>query len=372
MSGFTDFLQALDAALSRPAPAVVLLPFRLLVAPLVATHVGGWALGMLGTLALCGLHYAWVMRVDTAFEESAAQAGVELQAIISAAREGRGFAALRAQRRGRVRSPWFRLRPEGHPAVALFWKSFTAFSRNLSLGGTVTLVVILVGFRVLIGFTADSPHEAAMATAVVPAALAGMALFMGPLFLRNDLRTDFQRQELMRTFPLSGQSVVAAEVGASGASLAVVVAFFLTVSAAFFVVEGIAMPRPWIVPAAWLVSVVVATPLCVLAMGIQNLLVVAYPAWSSLGPTQQRGMDQTGTMILMMLVTGILLAIGVLIPVFAGGVIAMRLVSALGLWVAVPAAMGAWLTLVGECVLLVVLLGDAYDALDPSEAGLLG
>lgn len=372
MASFDAFFRELERALSRPGPALVLLPFRIVIAPLLAADTRDWSVGLAGTLGVGVLHYLWVMRIDAAFEETAAKAGSELQSLVSAVREGRGFAAIRAQRGGRVRAPWFRLRPSGHPAVAVFWKSFTAFTRNLSPGGVVTLVLVFGGFRVLLGFIADSPHEAAMIAAGVPAIMAGMAITVGPLFLRNDLRTDFQRQEVMRTFPLSGRDVVAAEVAASGASLTVVVGFFLTLAAVFLFMAHPQLPRPWILPAAWLGALVVAAPVCFLALGVQNLLAVAYPAWARFGPTQQQGMDQMGTMILMMLVTVLLLAIGLLVPVIAGGAIALRLVFFFGVWTVIPAAVVAWLALVGECAVLIVLLGETYDDMDPSELELLG
>jgi hypothetical protein len=54
------------------------------------------------------------------------------------------------------------------------------------------------------------------------------------------------------------------------------------------------------------------------------------------------------------------------------GTIVLRTVSVLGPWAAVPVYIGAWLTMVAELILLAVLLGDAYEEMDPSAEGLLG
>jgi hypothetical protein len=43
----------------------------------------------------------------------------------------------------------------------------------------------------------------------------------------------------------------------------------------------------------------------------------------------------------------------------------------LGDWAFTPAALGASLALWAEVTVVVILLGDHYDALDPAEAGLL-
>jgi ABC-2 type transport system permease protein len=371
ISNGAEFVTVVNDAFARPAPALVLFPFRVLVGPLLAPDPGAWALAMLGTIFLWVLHYLWVIRTDAAFEETAARAGTERQAMLSALREGRGFSALRAQRKGRVAAPWFRLKPDGHPAVAVFWKNLTAFTRNLSGTAVAGIALLFVGFRVLMMFVSATPRDAALAVAVLPGMLAVTAIFMGPMFLRNDLRTDFQRQELMRTFPLSGQAVVAAEVGGSAASLTLVVVFLVTLTAAFLAVPEMALPQPWMLPAGWLAAIALAAPLAVLTMCIQNGLAVLYPAWTRLGPTQQHGLDQMGSMILMMLTTVVLLGVGLLPPLLVGAVVGFRLFFIVGTWAAAPAAVAAWLTLIGECVGGVVLLGRAYDRMDPSEAGLL-
>jgi ABC-2 type transport system permease protein len=371
ISSGAGFVAVLNAALARPAPALVLLPFKVLVGPLLAPDLGAWALAMLGTAVLWGLHYLWVIRIDAAFEETAARAGTERQAMLSALREGRGFSLLRAQRKGRVAAPWFRLRPTGHPAVAVFWKNLTAFTRNLSATGVAAIGLLFVAFRVLMAFVSATPRQAALAAAVLPGMMAVTAIFMGPMFLRNDLRTDFQRQELVRTFPLSGRALVAAEVGGSAASLTLVVVALLTLAAGFLAFPAMELPQPWMLPAAWLTGLAVAAPLCFLTMGIQNGLAVLFPAWARLGPAQQHGLDQMGNMILVMLTTVVLLAIGLLPPLLVGAVVGFSLYLGIGAWAFLPAALAAWAALVGECVGALVLLGRAYDRMDPSQAGLL-
>jgi len=106
-------------------------------------------------------------------------------------------------------------------------------------------------------------------------------------------------------------------------------------------------------------------------MCIQNGLAVLYPAWARLGPAEQHGLDRMGSMILVMASSVALLAIGLLPPLLVGAVVGFRLFFVMGVWAAVPGAVAAWLTLVGECMGVVVLLGQAYDRLDPSESGLL-
>ena len=195
---------------------------------------------------------------------------------------------------------------------------------------------------------------------------------MGPLFIRNDLRTDLQRSETLRTLPLSGRDLVAAEVAASGASLTLMAGFFLVVAFVFFLLAEVPVPHGWWPWAAFGLALFVLPFLCALATGIQNFIAVVFPAWTRMGPTQAHGVDQTGNMMVSMLLTGVLLAVGLLCPVIFGAGAAMRFFSIMGVWAVVPGLVGVWVILAGEVLLLVVLLGEAFEEMDPSEEGLLG
>ena len=79
-----------------------------------------------------------------------------------------------------------------------------------------------------------------------------------------------------------------------------------------------------------------------------------------------------GMFMLTLLATLLFLAVALLPAAVFAGAIGMKLLGTMGGWALLPAALGGWLVLWGEVALLVVLLGDAYDELDPAEAGLLG
>ncbi len=363
-------LWALEAALAHPAAALVLLPFHVAVGPLVAADVVGWGVGMAGLLSLGGLHYMWLVRIDAAFEELAAEAGVELQAIQTAFKEGR-LGALQTGRHEATGRPWFRLGPTGHPAVAVFWKNFTAFTRTLSIVQALAIAATFLGFWTILLFAAESPEAAALRAAGLPGMLMPLALVMGPLLLRNDLRTDFQRLESMRTWPVSARSLVAAEVAGSGVSLLFVELFFLAPAFIFLRMGGPDLPAAWWLWAALGGVLVLLPPLCLLAAGIQNILVVIFPGWMELGPAQGQGLDRMGGMMVMMLVTSLLLSAGLLVPVVFGGVVAARLYAVLGQAALWPGFAAVWAVLAGEVVLLVTLLGEAYAEMDPSAEDLL-
>jgi Putative ABC exporter len=370
MGSGAEAMAALQVALARPSAVVVLMPFQIALSPLLASEFTEWMSALVGALALLVLHYIWVVRTDARFEEAAAEAGVELQSITTAMKEGR-LGALRLSTHEVVARPWFRLSPVGRPAMAIFWKSFTAFTRSFGITQVLSLIATFLGAWVLMLFVADDAREASLAAMALPAILVPTGLFLGPLFLRNDLRTDLQRLEVIRTLPLSGRDLVAAEIASSAVSLTLVLSFFTLLAFVFYQISTLAPPTPWRPWVGLGLVLVMLPPLAGLATGIQNVIAVMFPAWAPLGPTQAQGIDQMGVMILSMLIAGVLMLVGLLAPAIVAGTVALRTFAVLGPWTAVPTYLALWGTFVGEVLVLVVLLGDAFDELDPTAEGLL-
>lgn len=68
---------------------------------------------------------------------------------------------------------------------------------------------------------------------------------------------------------------------------------------------------------------------------------LAFPAWMEYGPSKSQGIDHMGGMMVSMLITGILLALALLVPAMCGGAVAFRLLPFFGVYSAIPAALGA-------------------------------
>ena len=107
--GLITFLDALDEAAGEPLPRLLLAPFRAMVRPLAAHSLAEWATAMGPALVLLVLHYVWVIRADTAFEEAAAEASLRRARQAVGAR--RGFATPRLAHRRLP--PLLRLAPDG-------------------------------------------------------------------------------------------------------------------------------------------------------------------------------------------------------------------------------------------------------------------
>jgi ABC-2 type transport system permease protein len=173
------FLWLLDTATAHPAAAIILFPFQTAVGPLLAGDLASWLPAISGALALGAAHYLWVVRTDAAFEEVAAEAGVELQAITAAFKEGR-LGAFQAGKDKRMPRPWFRLSPKGHPAVGLFWKNFTAFTRATGLTQALSVTATFLGFWLILLYVAEGPREASLGAMALPGMLAGLSLLVVP------------------------------------------------------------------------------------------------------------------------------------------------------------------------------------------------
>jgi ABC-2 type transport system permease protein len=363
-------LERLAAVMTEPAPRVVLTPFRLLLEPLTAATPVEWAPAFILALAVLAAHYAWLQRTDAAFEEAAAAQGAVVAERQAAIRSG-GAARLWLTRSGKggPSRPLLPLAPMGPPAWAVLWKNVLYLQRIVR---PTVVVIALVGLLVLAGpgiAASGSPDQALRRGGIVLLLLGGMVLVAGPLAIRNDLRLDLAYMDALRTWPLRGRDLVAAEIGASalmvtGLHLPLVIAgiVMLTLAGSIAVLTGLA---------GVVFALLLLPPLVALAVTIQNAIALLYPGWVRLGGHGSGGMEAIGQNLLTLVGTLLLLAVTAIPPLAVAGVVAGPLVL-LAPVIAVPAGvLAAAATIAAEVWLLVRWLGRVFDRTDPVEAGLL-
>jgi hypothetical protein len=137
-------------------------------------------------------------------------------------------------------------------------------------------------------------------------------------------------------------------------------------------------------------ALVVLPAFTLVAVALQNALVVLFPAWVQLGNSRARGFEASGQRILTLFGTLFTLTLVALPAVASGGVLAWVLAGALGPLCLLPAGVVAaggvgrvllplclfpggavaagWMVL--EVVVGCRLLGRALDRIDPSTAGI--
>ncbi|MBU6366800.1 MAG: hypothetical protein KJT01_11375, partial [Gemmatimonadetes bacterium] len=83
-----DLFKQIPVALAHPLAAVPLALPRALMAPVFATTLGSWLLTLPWALGILAAHYAWILRLDSRFEEAAIEASQHRAAVLQQLRAG--------------------------------------------------------------------------------------------------------------------------------------------------------------------------------------------------------------------------------------------------------------------------------------------
>ena len=361
-AGPMTFLDALAEAAAEPVPRIVLAPFRALIRPLAAHSLAEWIRAMGPALLLLALHYVWVIRADTAFEEAAAEASL-LRARQVSARGG--VPASLAHRR---LPPLFRLAPVGWPGGGLLWKNLLAVVRTRRTGNRPAAFLGGAVAAAALSFQGDG--TVAEIAGWLATTWAALSLVIGPQWIRNDLRSDLLKLDLLRSYPLPGRSVVAAETAASTVVLTCMQFGLLLIAyIAFMGVPGLDPPLDLRTTA--LAAAIVCLPgINFLGMLIHNGTALLFPAWVHLGSNRPGGVEALGQNMLMIVAYAALLAMALAVPAVIAAGLGILLEGSLGWWAAVPAALVLLLGIAAESVVLVRRLGRVFERMEPI-AGLM-
>jgi uncharacterized membrane protein (DUF485 family) len=360
-----SFLAAAAQAAQSPLPSALTYPFRLMVRPLAAHTFAEWLSAMGPALILLVLHYVWVVRADSAFEEAAAEVSLRRAQTLAERRTG-GASGPRAARR--VAAPLFRLAPVGWPAGAILWKNLVAVTRTqrvrnaaFALGG-LGIVVAILSF--------DPEGTLGEIAGWLAVSWAGITVVTGPQYVRNDLRGDLLKLDLLRSYPLRGWSVVIAEAAASTLMLTAIQLALLGIAYLAFLGNESMVPdleeRTLLLAAA----VVFLPAINLLAMLIQNGAALLYPAWVRLGSGRSGGVEALGQNLLMMIAFVALLSVTLILPAATAGGTFLLLRGLLQNWAAGPAVLVALGIMAFEAALIVDWLGGVFERTDPATAGI--
>lgn len=344
--------------LTQPIPAAALAPFWAVVRPLNAATPTGWWAAIGPALLVLLLHYLWVLRSDSAFEESAAQASVEHARELRSRRFGRQGTGRR-----RYSPPVFRLRPAGPPAMALVWKNLAMVLRRsqLRLWG-IAVIGSLAGIT-LLAAAAPAIGETLGALLLV---WGGFLFLLGPQWIRNDLRSDLGKLDLLRSLPVAGDALIRAEAAGAALTLTLGQAALLAVGLAGVArSSGVLAERGWLAAAA---AVVLLPSLNYAGMLLQNGAALLYPAWVRV--SGNRGIESLGQHMLGAL--GYLFSLLLLLvpATLVGGAIYALLHPGLGDGAVLAAIAVLSAVLLLEAWLLSLWLGSVYDRTDPPAAGI--
>jgi ABC-2 type transport system permease protein len=358
--------EALQQLVTSQPLAAILFPFRLLVAPLFADSSTHWLLAILPALALMVVHYPWVTHTDAAFEEAVADAAAKRARAIAASRDTRRRPVVIAE--GAVPRPWFALAPTGHPAMAIIWKNVLAYTRALRL---TTLAILVCGVAVIgtavyseVGDWSDLAQigEALCAIPIV------MLVVLGPGFVRADLRQDLLQLDQLRSYPLRGSTIVAAEI-ASTTIILTAMQYVLLAFAAFLSSFDARPPVP--IAPALLIALVLLPTLNAIALTVANGAALLFPGWVRLGDGRAAGIEAMGQNVLAIFVSLVITFLALIPPLFVATIVASGLSAvsshSLSAWYFVPAAPVGALVALGELWLAIRWLGRVFARTDLAQ-----
>ncbi len=359
------FLAAAADAAQRPLPNALLYPFRVMMRPLASETASQWAAAFWPALVLMLLHYIWVLRSDAAFEEAAAEVSLRRAQAIATPRSNGSGTSRAGSSAGRA---LLRLSPHGWPAGAILWKNLVAATRTRRVRQIMLLLVVAGATVGVLSFDPDGTlAEIAGWLAVI---WAGMLVVIGPQYVRNDLRGDLLKVDLLRSYPVRGWSVVLAEAGASTLLLTAIQLSLLSIGYLAFL--GNSSMTPDLQERTFLLFACMAflPPVNLLGMLIQNGAALLYPAWVHLGSGRAAGVEVLGQNLLMMVAFMAMLALVLVLPATIGGGAFLLLHPTLGSWALVPAS-GLTLAVIGfEAALIIEWLGRLFEQTDPASAGI--
>ena len=359
------FLRALGNAAAQPLPAALTYPFRVMIRPLLASSFPEWLGALWPAMILMVLHYVWVVRSDTAFEETAAAVSLQRAQVLADRRTGRANAPRSP---ARVTAPLFTLAPTGWPAGAILWKNLVAVTRTRRVR-QVALALLAWGTIVAI-FSFDPEGTLTEIAGWFAVTWAGAMAVIGPQWVRNDLRGDLLKLDLLRSYPLRGGSVVMAEVTASALVLTVIQLTLLVIAYLAFAGEESMVPDLQGRTLALLAALVFLPGMNLLGMLVQNGAALLYPAWVHLGSGRPAGIEALGQNLLMMVAFVAVLSVLLIPPVAIGGGVFLLLRPTLSHWAALPAGGLVLGTVAFEAALLVGWLGRVFERTDPAAAGI--
>jgi len=366
MAGPASGFEALSTLLHRGVLGVLTWPLAALVRPALAPDLAAFAARLPAALLVVAVHYVWLVRSSVAFEEVAVESAERMARRIAAWRSGRRPPPAAGAAK-RARPPLTRLAATGSPVRAIAWKNVQAEWR-----GSGVRLPVLIGIGVIVvAWVASLGEEAGTGLQVLAMLflmVGAMAVVFGPYGLRNDLRSDLQLWDLLKSYPLRGADLVAGEaLGPVTVLTAIAWASFL---AGFFVSLGFDMPGFLVSErVAALLAAAIAAPalLCVTTL-IQNAAVLFFPAWITVGPARAAGVEMIGQRLVTMVGSQVLLVVA-LIPALVMASVAIAiggLAGVTGVWLAVPGAVAVAVTLAFEARLAVVWLGRVFERSDPA------
>lgn len=355
-----EVMNALAAPFHRPLIRTILFIPHLIASAAIPPSFGMLAISVPIVLALGVGFFFIAAALNVSFEEASIAVSQK-----KAARSQR----VKGQRSGtfvmfrRAPAP-FKLQETGPVETAVIWKNMIALMRNSIAWVVVFAAIMFFMLAMSLWFHQTSVYTAFGTSLIFMACL--FPLF-GPNVFSNDLRLDMPRLEVLKSYPISGERLIAAEIAAPLLVISILEMLFAT-SASIMMGMGEANKfTKYLATPQFIVAVLLLTiPVCAVQLVIRNAIPVLFPAWAMRSKDEPRGFVMMGQRLVTMAGNLFVLAIA-LIPaaiVFLPSLwLAFQFFSGNPAFVAV-ATMPAVAVLLAEVWMGIKALGAQFEKLD--------
>ena len=349
-------MSRLDAPLRAPLFQVLLFVPRFLAGAMLPTSAMTLVISCAGLVVIAFLLLQIAGQLNVSFEEAAIRAAQKKQNYVERVRSFRSGQRVMFSR---MPAP-FRLPARPTPELAILWKNLIAALRI-----SFAWIAIVVGiFLVLSGETLFVP---AIRSSTMPMALCICAFFplWASAFLRQDMRLDLQRIEILKSYPISGERLIAAEIAAPLTIMSIVELILLGGSMLLLQMPHLSVMLQKIARPEYAVIVFLfAIPICAMQLLIRNAAAVLFPGWSMRSQDDPKGFVIMGQRLILLASNLFILSLALIpsaIIVLLGWLISSHFSSTAALPLAtVPAAA----LLFGEVWLGIKLLGAQFEKID--------
>jgi hypothetical protein len=357
--GIEAIFGVLTAVAIQPPMAWVLVPFRIIVRPLTAPTPAAWLHTIGPAIAVLVAHAIWVIRSDAAFEEVAAEHSMARLRRRSPEQRAR---SARARSRRRALPKALRLQPVGWPAGGIVWKNIVSVVRARPIRALVITGLAAALGTALLSLGGSTPIAEIIGSLAL---IWTVVMFLvGPQWVRNDFRDDLPSFDLLRSYPVRSDSLVAAEVAGSTLVLTVVQLALLGFAYLAFLGSPGAPLTLTERTLALVAALVYLPPINYASMLIQNAGSILFPAWVRGGPERAGGVEALGQNMLLIVAHVGALAVVLAGPALAATAVYYLLRPVLGGWAELGRAVTGVSLLVVEASFIVRWLGGVLDRTD--------
>ncbi len=344
----------------------LLWPARLAVRPFLADSLAHYLLALVPAFGLVALHYFWIHRLETPFEEASIAQAQKLGERIARLRSGKG---LQLGGKAKAQRGPFHLSDRLPVEAAFLWKNLLAapawLNRKIFFGVAALIYFGITWLQHRPDF--DGPKVAGVAAGVSLVMLVYLLVF-GPQLARNDLRGDIMNADMLKAYPLPGWRMVLGSLLAPTVILTGI-AWLLLFAA------GLALPAPgegkalWFTPqfriATAAALAVIMPALCAVQLLVPNAATLLFPAWAQTARSMGGGMDVMGQRMIFFVGQIICLIVALLPALALGGGTIFLTQWLIGLPAAIVLAVVPVLAVfIGEIWLGVWWLGQRFEKLD--------